>query len=143
MPMNLKNIILAVNELIEREFPTVEIQSNDVKEGFKRPSFFVELDGVSKDTRLYSYERELTVRIYYFPKSRHEYSLETLDIQEKLEEIFGLTLPIEGRPIIIDGTSTSIVDGVVQFDIDLSFSVRRDVIDPGEPMQELDFRKKG
>ena len=45
--ITLQQILLAINERISAAFPNVEIQSTDISEGFKRPSFFVDFESIA------------------------------------------------------------------------------------------------
>jgi hypothetical protein len=137
--LTLKQIILAIDEVILAKFPTIEIQATDVKEGFKRPSFFVQLDNISSDTGLYFSKRSMTTRIYYFPSNRHNYSLELIDMQDGLESIFKLNFEVENRVITIAETRGQTIDGVLEFEFDFEFTEKLEIEDLGDPMEELDY----
>lgn len=119
--MKLSDIKKAVNSLIKSEFPNIEIQATDVEKGFKRPSFFVLLDNVDRDTWQFISIRSMTVRIYYFPSDRYRYSLETMDVQDRLESIFNLNFAVRDRVITINETRGQMVDEVLEFEFDFEF----------------------
>lgn len=135
--LTLKQIKLAINNMILEKFPDIEIISRDVSEGFVRPSFHVMFDNIDRDTRFYVSERSMTVRIYYFPSDRYEYSLEILDIQDSLESIFNLNLEVEDRVITINETRGQQIDGVLEFEFDFDFVESNEREDKGELMEEL------
>jgi hypothetical protein len=135
----LKQIKLAINDMILAKFPAIEIQSTDVKEGFNRPSFFVQLDNIGRDTKLYVSERGLTTRIYYFPEDRYNYSLEIMDIQDSLESIFNLNFKVGNRTITISETRGQEIDGVLEFEFDFEFVEPVDVSDNSDLMGELEI----
>jgi len=137
--LTLKQIILAINEIILAKFPTIEIQSTDVKEGFKRPSFFVQLDNIDSDTGLYFSKRSMTTRIHYFPSNRHNYSLELMDIQDDLESIFNLNFGVDNRVITIQETRAQTIDGVLEFEFDFGFVESKEIADEGVTMEELEY----
>ncbi|MGD6845234.1 phage tail terminator family protein [Bacillus infantis] len=115
-----KDIKLAVNTLLSNQFQ-IEIQSNDVKEGFKRPSFFVELDDMERSSTDTQVEKNLTIRILYFPSDRYSYSSEILGVQEELEELFDLKLHVADRHLNIQESVSDIVDGVLDFSFEIHF----------------------
>lgn len=121
--ISLKDINKAVNEKIKLVFPSVEIMSTDIKEGFKRPSFFVELDNVKKSPyNTTAIERSMTVRIYYFPSDRNKFKIELMEVQEGLEDAFFQCLKVqEGFSIPIDEVETEIADGVLQCTFDIQY----------------------
>lgn len=120
--LTLKQIKLAINEILIENFPDIEVQSTDVRKGFKRPSFFVQLDTQSRDSGQFVSNRSMIVRIYYFPSDRYEYSLEILEMQDDLENVFSLNFAVQDRVITIDETRAQKVDGVLEFEIDFEFT---------------------
>jgi hypothetical protein len=120
--LKFSQIDVAITDMLLSKFPTIEIQSSDVKEGFNRPSFFVTIDNVNRESSTkYSSIRSMTIRIYYFPTDRYNYSLEVLDIQQQLEELFDQNLTVETRVIPIQETNHFVVDKVLEFDIDIEY----------------------
>lgn len=84
-----RDISIAVDSKLKAGFPDVEIQSSDVEEGFKRPSFFVRIDNA--DTKKFmanGRDRKLTVYINYFPSDPHGSEVELLDARDTLEDVF-------------------------------------------------------
>lgn len=130
--LTLKQIKLAIIDMIMTKFPDIKIQSTDVTSGFKRPSFFVTIDNVNRDSRLYHSIRSMTIRIHYFPSDRNKYSLELLDIQDGLESIFNLNFKVEDRVITINDTRSQEVDGVLEFEFDLNFLESNEITQTGE-----------
>ena len=131
----------AVNDRIKTKFPGIDIQSRDVEEGFKRPSFFVQIETDSSESFLSSVLREMTCRILYFPKSRDIYKEEAYDVQDRLESLFGLNFFVAGRTLTIESAETLIVDKVVHFDFRFSFYDFNEASggsgEAGELMEEL------
>jgi hypothetical protein len=137
--LTLKQIKLVINNLLLNKFPTIEIQSEDVRQGFNRPCFFVQLDNDDRDTRLYVTERSILVRIHYFPTNRYEYSLEIMDIQDGLESIFNLNFKVETRVITINETRAQTIDGVLEFEFDFEFVDPVETIEEGDLMGDLEL----
>lgn len=143
-----KDIKKAINSLLTKEFAVV-INSNDVKEGFIRPSFFVQLENSNRSGDESQVHKSLTVQIYYFPSDRHKYSIEVMEVQEQLENLFDLKLKVLDRFFNIDDTNATTTDGVLSFAFDIAFYEGRefeystnDVKYPVELMEELDFEKE-
>lgn len=120
--LTMKQIKLAINEMLLENFPDIGIQSGDIRKGFKRPSFFVQLDTLGRDSGQFVSDRSMTVRIYYFPTDRNEYSIELLEMQDDLEDVFSLNFAVQDRVITIDETRAQEVDGVLEFEIDFEFT---------------------
>ncbi len=119
--ITLEEIMAAINRRLKDEF-NLKINDNDTREGFDRPSFFVAFDNVFKVDYLYTFERSLTVRIYYFPSNRHKYQLEILEVQQKIETLFKMGLTVSDRFIkIVDGIEMETVDGVLIVSFAISY----------------------
>lgn len=114
-----KNIKNAINHKLG--VFDVEINSGDVSEGFKRPSFFVQLENSKRSGDESQVHKTMTVQIYYFPTDRYEYSIEVLEMQERLEELFDLKLSVIDRWLNIDELNTILIDGVLNCSFDLDF----------------------
>lgn len=83
-------------------------------------------------------EKSLTVRIYYFPSSEEEASVEILDMQEELGNVFDTHLAVEDRLLHINEPTSTVSDGVLQFEFELSFEDGREV-EETELVQEIDI----
>ncbi|MFD3271517.1 DUF6838 family protein [Paenibacillus dendritiformis] len=129
----------AINDKIKAEFPSIPIQSRDVTEGFERPSFYVNLETRETETFQFNVRRDMTCRIRFFPTDRYEFKEEAYDIQDRLEELFGLNFPVLGRTITLGSAETDIIDKVVHYDFDFSYYDVAGQEETGEAMQELDY----
>lgn len=119
MMITYKDIKIAINKKLKTL--GIEINSKDVTEGFIRPSFFVEFLNPIRSSDENQVHKSLSVQIYYFPTDRYEYSIEMLDMQEKLEYLFDIKLPVGDRLLNINETNADPVDGVLNFSFDIEF----------------------
>ena len=123
----------------------VEVLSVD--EGITRPSFFISLDNIkASDFMREALDREITVRIYYFPSTIDNNKIELLNMQDKLNEIFledNLIKVNEDMNIEVDELEFNIIDKVLHcyFDIRLSEDYSR--VDDTPAMEELQIERKG
>ncbi|MCI1593217.1 phage tail terminator family protein [Heyndrickxia oleronia] len=126
----------------------VEVNSRDISEGFKRPSFFVQLEDSKRSGDVNQVHKSLTVQIYYYPTDRYDYSIEVLEVQEQLENLFELKLKVLDRFFNIDEVNSVLTDGVLSFSFDIAFYDGREIIYTvegeelnSELMEELDIEK--
>lgn len=138
--ITIKALRRAVNtKLKETGFKVIQ---SDVKEGFKRPSFFVAYGNVKKsDSGTELYKRDLEITIRFFPESRDKYTDQCYDMMESLEYLFDSTLQVEDRYLSIDEVDSGITDGVLHFSFSLSFYEARETGDTHDLMGVLEFRK--
>lgn len=137
-------IIDAINLKIKDKFPTIKMQATDDNEGLIRPSFRTTIDsqktsnfmGVARD-------RDMTIRLYYFPTNLKKYKLEMLDIKDGLEEIFVddniITLDDGFKIQLFDDMDTDIIDGVMHFTFKISISELIDKVVEGELMEDINL----
>lgn len=120
---------------------TVKTYSKDVTEGFIRPSFFVQLDNVNRSGDNTQVHKSMTVQIYFFPTDQYEYAIEVLNMQETLENLFDLKLPILNRLINVNDFNSGITDGILNVSFDIEFEDGREIIE-AETMNELTYKKE-
>nr|DAE74099.1 MAG TPA: tail completion protein [Caudoviricetes sp.] len=143
--VKLSEILKAVNDKLAKTFPKVEIDSKDITEKFNRPSFRTELEGLKTSAFMTTYkERNLTIRIYYFPKNIGKSRIERLKMMDDLEEAFLGTLWInESFAIPTEEIEFEETDGVLIASID-SYTMEEIENDITEDMmEELEFNYKG
>lgn len=135
--MKLADIKTAIVARLQSQIPGVNIPAMEVKQGFKKPAFFVEIVPISKVNQSPGqFTRSVTVIIHYF--SVNETHIENLEMQDQLEEAFDLILTVGDRWLIIDHIESEIVDKVLHFKMDLTYTDSRDE-EPGEFMQNLNL----
>lgn len=144
--VTLKDIAVAINSKILSAFTNTpysnaEIQSTDIKEGFNRPCFYLELDGTKRSNFNSSMvDRNITARIYYFPSDRNKYRIELLEVQEILENTFINSIRVnENFAITIDEINSDVTDGILQTSFDLYTVEIKDDTDESEQMEELEY----
>lgn len=142
--ISLEDIIKAINDKLEINFPGVDKQSTDIKEGFERPCFYVQIDdNTANKLNPSSKEKTLTVRIYYFPKDRYENRIELLETQDTLENMFFDGLQVNENfyiPSLDNELTFTTVDGVLQLSFDLYYVQLLDE-ECGELLEELEIGK--
>lgn len=144
--IGIKDIITAINKLLNENYPDIEIQSTDIKEGYARPCFYVEMDG-EKSTKYnkFNTEKTVSIRIYYFPSDDNHARIENLEMQDKLSDLFGdgvwitpsffmPTFQQDGEDAGLDFT---IVDDVLQLQFYLYSIQELPDTDNSEPLENL------
>ncbi|MFD2671815.1 phage tail terminator family protein [Marinicrinis sediminis] len=134
--ITLKEISLAITNKLEEVLPEFPIESNDIKEGFPRPSLFFEFENVkTADYIGGKRERTVSVIIYFFPTDIYKHEIEMLEVQEALEEAFSGQFMIEEGffvyPLEVNSVKS---DGVLQFSFDIYTLEYKDT--SNEPMME-------
>lgn len=143
--LGISKVIVAIKKKLNKAFPKIEVQMQDIEEGFKRPSFFIELANIkSKDFMKNFKNNSLTVRIIYFPSHPHKNQLELLKMMDELDKIFIedniLELDVDFRTEIYEADK-NVVDKVLHYNFDIYFSEQyiKEMIEV-EMMENLEFK---
>jgi len=134
--LKLEHIMAAINKKLIDKFG-LEVNENDIQEGFNRPSFFVKFDNLYKSDYLYTFERSLTVRIHYFPSDRNRYQLEVLDKQQEIENLFYMGFDVMDRNVKTNDIQSDVIDGVLMVSFDMTYIDSSYQEPVHEKMQEL------
>lgn len=116
-----ENIRATVTKNLDDNFNGLKVYRKSVKKGFTQPYFKVELDNVRREGYLTQVEKSCTVRIFYFPANENDSTIELLDVQEKIGDLFDMKFTVEGRHLDIVEPNFDEIDGVLQFEFDLQF----------------------
>lgn len=82
------DILTGITKAVDSIPGKFEVESQDIEEGFKRPSFFIEMDTTPSDFMKSIKERDITIRLIYFPKDKHKNQMELLEMMDKIEKKF-------------------------------------------------------
>lgn len=90
------DIIRALTERLEKEFPNYPVTTRDLTEGFDRPSYYIDVEEVRSGQLTSDYVREAAdLIIYYFAEDIYKGFLDLLNVKAKLQEILDEPLKVE------------------------------------------------
>jgi hypothetical protein len=147
--LTLTDIAKAINISLSAAVPEIPINSTDIREGFERPSFYVDFSEAERaPVFTWGVERTLQIIIYFFPTSQYDYQLEMLDIQQRIEDAFDGTLDLTADgsfKVWIYDLTTERVDGVMQSAFGVHYIEDKDAdpADNTEDMEELILNLEG
>ena len=98
----------------------INIVANDIRSGFEKPAFFVQLMPISNDSYDGYQERVITVNIHYFSEDKTD--LDNLKMDDKLNSLFVTTLKVNELSLPIYEKRSEIDDNILQFKFDLRFT---------------------
>ncbi len=141
--MHYNDIVTALNDEIRKMFPDVNIPATDIKEGFDRPAFFVELPmrktfALSEDIK----ERKISIRIYYFPTDWRRYQDEVLEVTEVIESLLlNKPLVVGNQLLNVTEVDSDVSDGILQCNFDIEFvEIFEETNDEGYMIETLDLK---
>lgn len=89
------DVIRALSELIEKEYPDYPVVDYDVEEDYPRPSYFINVENVHTEWVATDYIQESSdLEITFFAPNRYEGFLELLDMKNNLTMLFNEPLQI-------------------------------------------------
>lgn len=118
-----QDIAKAVTMVIKEAFPNVPIYGDEVREGYKKPSFFIGIMPVSSINHTKSIkEEQLLITISYFSNTTE--SIKNYQVMQELKAAFGQVLGVDNRKFTIQETNTEKVgeDGdIYQLTFDINY----------------------
>ena len=124
----------------------LKIFANEIREGFDRPCFFVNLLPVTSDTfKSHTSENSLMVEIVYF--SANKTDLENLQMYNTLKGILTPILPIGTRKLLVRKFRAEVIDETdhiysIKFDLNFYDEIV-DTTPEADPMQTLNLNLGG
>lgn len=98
--MEFTQIKKSLNELLKKQYPEIKIYGNEVKEGYKMPSFFTSLVSFPETPANKNFmQGGFTFKIVYFQAKKDE--MDQLEKLDKIYEAFGLSVQIGKRHLIV------------------------------------------
>ena len=140
MSVTVADVLSSVNKKIRQEFPGMKVYGKEIKEGFNRPSFFVEVtdEGLELYTKNVSLQK-CKVGIFYFQaqKSTNGYSeSENLQMADKLNELFSMLIEVKDRKLTVKESLLQYEDDIMQMTFALEFYVRNRLKKPEAELME-------
>ena len=118
-----QDIAKAVTMVIKGAFPNVPIYGDEVREGYKIPSFFIGIMPVNSINHTKAIkEEQLLITVTYFSDTTE--SLKNYRVMQELKVAFGQVLGVDNRKFTIQETNTEKVgeDGdIYQFTFDINY----------------------
>jgi len=118
---------------------------NEIKEGFQRPCFFVNLIPIKSETfKLDTSENSIMVEIVYF--SANKTDLENLQMYDTLKSKLTPTLTIGTKRKLVRNFRAEVIDEIdhiysIKFDLNFYDEITDDT-PPAEPMGEMELTLK-
>lgn len=89
------DVIRALSELIEKEYPNYPVVDYDVDEDYPRPSYFINVENVHTEWIATDYIQESSdLEITFFAENRYDGFLDLLDMKNNLTKLFNEPLQI-------------------------------------------------
>lgn len=130
--MNIKN---AVFKKLKDNFPNNELYGEKVKQGFKRPAFFIEIKPISNELcNKYLTERHISIDITYIPdRDNNQEAEDNLIMADKLDDLFVGPLRILDRNLIPQNNRNEIEESMLHYSFDFIFFDDSFYEEPSQP----------
>ena len=123
------DVIRALSELIEVNYPNYPVVDMDVEEDYPRPSYFIDVEDVQTSWVASDYLKESSnLQIVFFAENRYEGFLDLLDMKNNLAVLFDDPLYItDGKTEYYCQLLTTASD-IFKQDKVLTFNIQADLI---------------
>lgn len=133
------DIIRALSELIENNYPNYPVIDMDVTEDYPRPGYFIDVDDVQTSWVANDYIKESSkLNIVFFAEDRYSGFLDLLDMKNNLTMLFDEPLLVENEDIQYYVSLLETTSDLFKTDKVLTFSVTVDLIQKVERKDATD-----
>lgn len=123
------DIIRALSELIENNYPNYPVIDMDVTEDYPRPGYFIDVDDVQTSWVANDYIKESSkLNIIFFAEDRYSGFLDLLDMKNNLTMLFDEPLLVENEDTQYYVSLLETTSDLFKNDKVLTFSVTADLI---------------
>lgn len=123
------DIIRALSELIENNYPDYPVIDMDVTEDYPRPGYFIDVDDVQTSWVANDYIKESSkLNIIFFAEDRYSGFLDLLDMKNNLTMLFDEPLLVENEDTQYYVSLLETTSDLFKNDKVLTFSVTADLI---------------
>ena len=141
-----EDIIAAVKTRLNTNFSEITVNSNDIKEGFDRPSFFIKLDNVIAENFMQdTQDNYMTIRVAYFPEDKEINQEELLFMQDSLAEILLMDNVVtvnENISFEVEELEFAIVDDVLHCDFDITIYEEYNRTETASNMEAIEYKNE-
>ena len=131
------DVIRALSELIEKEYPNYPVVDYDVDEDFPRPSYFINVENVHTEWVATDYVQESSdLEITFFAENRYEGFLELLDMKNNLTKLLNEPLQLADNFYVTLLETTS---EIFKADKVLTFSFTANIVNKIERNETDDY----
>ncbi len=120
--LTIRETLSVFTQLLRDNFKKISVSSEDITEEFERETFYIKFDNIKANDYMNKFfEKDITIRIVYFPKTDTDNTIELLEKQDELLKIFAHAGTIklkDGVYANIEEYSTTIVDKTLHFNFD-------------------------
>lgn len=133
------DIIRALSELIENNYPNYPVIDMDVTEDYPRPGYFIDVDDVQTSWVANDYIKESSkLNIIFFAEDRYSGFLDLLDMKNNLTMLFDEPLLVENEDTQYYVSLLETTSDLFKNDKVLTFSVTADLIQKVERKEVTD-----
>lgn len=140
------DVIRALSNLIEKEYPNYPIVDYDVDEDYPRPCYFIETESVKTQYVAVDYIEELSdLQIVFFAEDRYEGFLDLLEMKNHLTQLFNEPLELDnGYFVSLLETTSELFKGdkVLEFSFQASIVNQIERNETDYLMEDLDYHKE-
>ena len=134
--------IIDIKKAIVTKLKTFDINivANDIRSGFEKPAFFVQLMPIGEEVNNDISINTLTANIHYFSKDKTD--LENLKMIDKLKKVFVNKLEVNDRTLVISDKRYDTDENILQFMFDIRYTeeVYRDKTEIFETIGDMQFK---
>lgn len=130
------DIIRALSELIEHNYPNYPVVDMDIDEDYPRPSYFIDVEDVNTSWVATDYVKESSnLKIVFFAENRYEGFLDLLDMKNNLTMLFNDPIHVSDETNEYYVKMLTTTSDLYKQDKVLTFNIQADLIQKVERVE--------
>lgn len=123
---NINDLRIGVNQALDKEFFTITIYGEEIKQGFEEPCFFVKVLNSAQNKELnIRYKRNISFDIHYF-SDKADVNSDCLSMADKLYEVLEY-VKVGNSSYRANDMTHEIIDGVLHFMLQFNYHVLKEI----------------
>lgn len=120
---NINDLRIAINNALDRDFPTTDIYAEEIKQGFEEPCFFVKILSSNQDKQMRrTYKRTIDFDIHYFSDKEDDINSDCLEMANSLYSTLEY-IEIYNQKYRALKMKHEVVDGVLHFMLQFNYNI--------------------
>lgn len=141
--LTIRETLAVFVEFLRKNFNETAVSSQDITENFNRSTFYIKFDNIKSSEYMGKFsEKDITVRIVYFPENDTDNVIELLVKQDELMKKFAQSTVVKLKDGVfanIEEYNSTIIDKTLHFDFDAYVFEEYDAVEH-ETMEEISHK---
>ncbi|WP_242846649.1 phage tail terminator family protein [Clostridium sp. K25] len=123
---NINDLKIGINNILDEEFPNINIYNESIQQGFEEPCFFIKILSSAQDKELnIIYKKNIAFDIHYF-SDKEDINSDCNNMADKLYEVLEY-VKVNENLYRSSNMTHEVIDGVLHFMLQFNYHVLKEI----------------